>query len=347
MAELAIPRTNAPEVPISKASLELLEKFVSWWEGANEQTVARWRAVGEAARVELEKRQTAITAAAPDASTALARVREPTAITERLKALADKFHLVTPATEIDHVPDGFGVSVSMVRVDPSDDKKGPGEVYGVGGGKVGLAKQPLERIGSAAGIAWDMTHTGRLDSAAEPRYVHFRAVGCVRNFDGSPRMLSGECELDYRDGSDQINEIRTKAKARNRDPEPQILEKRKFILREAESKAKLRAIASMGIKRAYWPRELGRPFAVARLTFTGQTDDPELRREFSRMAAAAALGGAASLFGSPPAALGAPAGHAPPALDDPTDEPSETEDAEFEEAAPMREPGDDSEELPT
>src|SRR5690606_41429138 len=57
----------------------------------------------------------------------------------------------------------------------------------------------------------------------------------------------------------------------------------------------------MGVKRSYAPAELQNPFAVARLTWTGQTDDPELRREFARMHAERMLDGTAALYGASPA----------------------------------------------
>src|SRR5690606_2546348 len=82
------------------------------------------------------------------------------------------------------------------------------------------------------------------------------------------------------------------------------------------------AIASMGVKRSYAPAELQKPFAVARLVWTGQTDDPELRREFARMHAERMMDCAAALYGRraplPPArpapSLPVPSfrGHAPP-----------------------------------
>lgn len=353
--EETIPRKGAPAVPVSQAGDQMLHDFVAWWDAQGERTQERWASNCRAARAELEKRR-APTPANPNAIVTtetteprpadLARVREPDAITKRLTEMAERFHLVAPATEIDHVPEGFGVSVSMVQISGDNfvqngrytnvNKRGPGDVYDVGGGKVGLSKRPLEQIWAAAGGSWNLALTGRLDDGSDPRYVHFRAVGVARNFDGTPREVSGEVEIDARDGSDLINEIETKAREREANENhrgkkdggaSQILELRKFLLRHAESKAKLRAIASLGVKRSYYASELDKPFAVARLTFTGQTDDPELRREFSRMAAASALGGAQSLFGpgapSPAALPAAPAGHPPPPVGsvDDDDEP--------------------------
>jgi len=364
--KLAIPRNNKPDVPIPDAPDDMIQTFLGWYKSPdrNEATREKWKAVAAAAEDELERRKQSAGTGLAKRETSFALISEPSAISARLAKLASQVNLVTPVSEVDHVPEGFGVQVSMVHVDPRPDSKtfkGAGDVYAVGGGKVGLAKQSLERIAAAAGVHWHAALSGRLDDGSDPRYVHYRAVGSVKNFDGTSRPIDGEVELDYRDGSDQVNEIRQKAKQRaerfnqaNDGGDAQLLEKRKFILREAQTKAKLRGIASMGVKRAYWPAELDKPFAVARLTFTGQTDDPELRRQFSLMAAQSALGGAAALFGpAPPAPALPPGGHVPPPVGSVEADAEEIEgepvDAaeSFPEGERMREPGDDSEELPT
>lgn len=256
-------------------------------------------------------------------------VHDPAAVTARLEELGRQFHIVAPATRVDALPPGCGIAISYVLVDTSKDAK---EVYDVGG-RLGLSGDTLARIGAAAGVDWDPRQCGRLDDGSDPHYCHYRAVGFVRNFDGSVRTLTGEVEIDAREGSPQIEEIRTKAQKRESDPDykgkkdggaSQILELRKFILRHAERKAKNRAIADMGVKRSYAPAELRKPFAVARLMWTGETEDPELKREFARMHAKAMIQGTAALYGSYPEQLEglarelrqlpAPAqsGHAPP-----------------------------------
>jgi hypothetical protein len=255
----------------------------------------------------------AIQKAAAPATLALGKsMGDPSALTAHLTHLSESHHIVSPATTVDALPPGCGVAVSYVVVDPSTAKDGPGEVYSLGGGKVGLSGTTLAKIGAAAGVDWDPSQSGRLDNGSDPHYAHFRAVGHVRNFDGSVRTLTGEVEIDAREGSPQIDEITQKAKAGGRDPAAQILELRKFLLRHAESKAKNRAIASMGLKRSYMPAELNKAFAVCRLMWTGQTDDPELRRVFAEKTADAMIGGMASLYGKP-APQPAPAPHALPA----------------------------------
>lgn len=240
-----------------------------------------------------------------------ASMNDPGAVTAHLLRLAADHHIVSPATTVDALPPGCGVAVNYVLVNPDTSKSGPGEVYEVGD-KLGLSGTTLAKIGAAAGVDWDASQSGRLDNGSDPHYCHFRAVGHVRNLDGSVRTLTGEVEIDAREGSPQIDEIRQKAGKKGKDGASQILELRKFLLRHAESKAKNRAIAGMGIKRGYTAAELAKPFAVCRLMWTGQTDDVELKRVFAEKTADAMIGGMASLYGKP-APQPAPAPHALPA----------------------------------
>ena len=110
--------------------------------------------------------------------------------------------------------------------------------------------------------------------------------------------------------------------------ESQIRDTRLFLLRHAETKAKLRAIADMGVRRSYTAEELSKPFRVARLMWTGRTNDPELKRVFAEKTADAMIGAASAMYGmqsapaprAPIRQVEAPAlsGHAPPALGAPS-----------------------------
>lgn len=244
---------------------------------------------------------------APSESVVASSISEPRAVTARLTEMASQYHLVAPATSCDALPPGCGVSMSLVLVNPDDSSNGPAEVYNVGG-KLALSNSSLKRIASAAGLDWDTAASGRLDDGSDPCYCHYRAVGRVRNFDGSERTVSGEVEIDMRDGSPQIDAMRDRIRGGDEEREEklrkQVRDVRLFILRHAESKAKLRAIADMGVKRSYTREELGKPFAVARLMWTGETSDPELKREFARMHAERMMGGTRALYGRAP--------HAPP-----------------------------------
>lgn len=216
-------------------------------------------------------------------------------------------HLVAPAPACGTLPEGCELTLSAVMVDVKN------ETYTVGG-KKGLSKVALDKIAGAAGLSWDPRMSGRLDDGSDPHYCHYRAVGTMRLFDGSLRTLSGEVEIGAREGSSQIDEIETKARKNNRDPEGQILELRKFLLRHAESKAKNRAIRSLGVRTSYEEAELAKPFVVARLQFTGRSEDPAARAMFRSKIADSFLGASTSLYGAAPALPAHAEAHAPPPL---------------------------------
>lgn len=228
------------------------------------------------------------------------------AIDARLEAAQRDYHLVSPFTAAGALPEGCGVQLTLVRI-------GAAETYPTGGGKFGLSKNALDRIGHAVGISWDPMLSRRLDDGRDPHYCHYKAVGTYRAADGQVQIIQGEKEFDVREGSPQLNGKTLK----------QIAEMRAHVLSHAETKARLRAIRSMGVATGYTSEDLQKPFACARVVFTGQTKNAELRSEFARMTAASFLGGSRALYGERPAALPAEAGHAPPpvgAVDDDEDD---------------------------
>jgi len=266
-----------------------------------------------------QQRQAPAANNAPAASTAIAARKsdklsgsfsDAHAANEALREAVSQYNLVAPATHCGMLPEGCGVALSLVYVDITKvgDKYPAGEVVEVGG-KLMLTGTTLKKIAAAASVDWDTAESGRLDDGRDPHYCHYRAVGWIKNFDGSRRRVSGEVEVDARDGSPQEQEIRTKAEARrkknpswtNDGGDSQLLELRKFLLRHAETKAKLRAIADMGVARAYTAEQLRKPFAVAKLVWTGQTKDPELRRFFAEKQMENMMGGARALYGAQPA----------------------------------------------
>jgi len=299
------------------------------WAAKNQQWLAAAKAAlvrRSGATAEPQQQSRAITRAQPDSVTVVGQsLASAATVTEALRSQAQVAHLVTPSTACGSLPEGCEVAISVVHVDPN---AGAGEVYPVAGNKLGLAKVALDKIGAAAGVTWDATLSGRLDDGRDPRYCHFRAVGYARNFDGSIRTITGEKEMDLRDGSPQVEaleeRVREKAARAKRegkapsaeDASKQIREMRLHILGHAETKAKLRAIRSLGIKSSYTPTELAKPFAVARLMWTGRSADPELRRAFALKQADALIGATSMLYGggpTEPRELGAAAQPSPPA----------------------------------
>lgn len=263
-----------------------------------------------------------------DSNNVLARivgsVDDPTGLTQRLEVAAKRYHLVAPQAAVGFIPEGCSVAISAVMIDVDN------ETYKIpGGSNLGLSKVALDRIAAAAGLTWDARLSGRIDDGSDPRYCGYRAVGHIRDFDGTTRTIIGEKEVDMREGSPQVDAIVERCIARlKRDrkgisdsearrhgrqaAENQIRELRLHILGHAETKARLRAIRTLGIRTSYSPAELRKPFVVAKLAWSGRTNDPELRRAFALEQQRAMFGANAALFGSAPAA--APAPQSAPAL---------------------------------
>ena len=336
MAEITIPGGREQGTPVSKASESTLKY---WAEKAREPAVREACAAELAKRPPAPKRQPPPSVTGGVANAPAAAAQPTTALAARptqavagsyfevtradgaLREAAAQFHLVSPVTSCGSLPEGCEVAISLVYLDP-DPKIG--DVAPVGGGKFSLSGNVLKKISAAAGVDWDEERSKRLDDASHPHYCHFRAVGFVRNFDGSRRRVTGEVEIDMRDGSPQVAAMWDRAKE-DSNFESQLRDTRLFLLRHAETKAKLRAIADMGVKRSYTKEELSKPFAVARLMFTGRTNDPEARRLFQNKIADSFLSSRNDLYGDTPstgyvpAALAAsaapaqlPQGHRPP-----------------------------------
>jgi hypothetical protein len=248
-------------------------------------------------------------------STAVARVeqavgsyRNPKVVTEWLTKAQEQGHLVSPATACGSLPEGCEVAITAVQVDIEN------ETYDVGMGKRGLGGPVLDRISAGVGITADPVASGRLDNGSDPRYCRFKWVGHYRSFDGQIMTLTGEKEMDLREGSPQVEAIvercvrklgreaegmdeRTKRRLGREKAENQIREMRLHILAHAQTKARLRAIRSMGVRAAYPKEDLSKPFLMARVMFTGRTEDPVLKRTFGEMTAASFLGGTRALYG--------------------------------------------------
>lgn len=336
--EEATLKTKAGPVPVSQMQLDDLE----WY--ANECKSASYRDI---AKTELARRKNGGPAPAPVAIVHAPEVqiitgafRDPRRATDALELATRAGHLVAPAPVCGTLPEGCAIALSAVKVDVAN------ETYSLPGKKQGLGKAALDKIAGAAGVSWDAMLSRRLDDGSDPHYCHYKAVGRVRDFDGTVRVLQGEVEIDARDGSPQIEEIITKARSASpqRDPKGQILELRKFLLRHAESKAKNRAIRSLGLRTSYSAEELQKPFVVAKVQFTGESDDPEIRKMLAGKVADAFLGSQSALYGQG-AALSAPTApaelpaadgkHGPPPVGAVPADDSATE-ADGEEVPPSR-----------
>lgn len=293
----------------------------------------------------------------PPQSRALARVdsatlakfsgafRDAERATAAMLDAAQLGHVVAPGPICATLPQGCEVAIAAVTVDVenetykvpggrggNDDDDQGGQRSADQGEKRGLAKVSLDKIAGAAGVSWHPTMSRRLDDGSDPYYCHYKAVGVVKDFDGSSRVIQGEKEVDMRERSPQVEAIRQREAKKKRDYEAkrwtykgdggdgQIREIRLHILGHAETKARLRAVRSLGIRTSYTRAELAKPFVVCKVQFTGRTDDPALRDLFASKIADSFLNAGNMLYGNgatpelPPAALAPQAPQHPQAL---------------------------------
>lgn len=234
---------------------------------------------------------------------------DPRAITTALMSAQQHYHVATPAMSVGGIPEGCEIYTSLVIVDPY----GP-EVYPITGNRdnpqdddsVGLDKNAIMKIAAALGISW--LSSKRTDNASHPHYCAWEAWGAYQQFDGQVCKVPGNVDIDVRapDGAAYTEIVEKAARAnrgQGRDPGPQLLELRKFLIRHCETKAMTKVVGNVGVRRSYKRKELKKPFLVARLAVTGRTDDPQLRREFARMHYQQRLAGTAALYGGAAPAL--------------------------------------------
>jgi len=241
-------------------------------------------------------------------------------IADRFAQAAKHFHFISPATSCPKLPEGCSIAMSAITVDQEN------ETYYVGGvgddAKYGLSKSVLQKISLAAGVKWIVEQCGRTDDRSNPHYCSWTMVGKMRLFDGTEVPLPDSKEMDLRDGSAQLQALYERYEAakkkdpkKAKDPTNQIREMRLHIAAHAETKAMLRTIrALLGVRTSYTKKELEKPFIVARLMWTGETDNPALQEKFSLMQARMMLGAEQSLYGN--ASIAAPQlpKNAPPRL---------------------------------
>lgn len=286
------------------------------WIEAADAEIARRRGGGAQAPATKAPSAAPAVSSTPQSSTALARPQAPVAlartsgtfsrgadVTQRLAdAAAGHAHIVAPATACDVIPEGCAIALSVVSIDAEAETYSLGYNPARKAEMFGLSKVAIDKIVASAGVSWDSTQCRRLDDGRDPRYCLYYAVGTYRHFDGTETVVTGTKEMDLRDGSPQVEALEERARSKGKTADAQIREMRLHILAHAESKAKLRAGRSLGIRTSYTREELARPFVVAKLMFTGQSDDPEIRRMFAAKRADAMLGGHRALFGVAPVA---------------------------------------------
>jgi hypothetical protein len=285
----------------------------------------------DAAMAELRKRRAGVGPAQPapapavvPPSQALAKVpvgviRDAATVTQTLLEAAGMGHLVSPAPAAGNLPEGCSILVSAIMINADRETYpvgGNGDEDDRGKGERGLSKVALDKLASALAIDWDPVQSRRLDDGSHPHYCRAKAVGRVRNFDGTWRTIQDEKELDYRDLSPVIEGIRARAKKKNKADggQGEINQKRQHIQSLCITEARLRAIRTLGVRTAYTPEELAKPFIVAQLVFDGRSEDPEARAYFRERIADSFMGSSRALYGAPPPAPLLEKGEPPPPL---------------------------------
>jgi hypothetical protein len=226
-------------------------------------------------------------------------------------ALGKAHNLVVPGGAIGRdLPMLYSAGISFIFPDIEHD------TYKIrGSSKLGIGKVALDRIARGAGVRWNPMLCGRVDDNSNSNFIEYQVAGAVLQLDGTEGTISAIKRIDLRAdkatdvstwGADSQEIAKDAANAKDgagnpapRDPWPQILQARQHILSNAETKAKNRAVRSLGIRASYTPDEIRKGFAVVRLQFTGHHEDPEIEREVAMKIADRALGSSSMLYGRP------------------------------------------------
>lgn len=207
-----------------------------------------------------------------------------------LRDAAEMGHLLAPSPQMAGLLPGCALLITAFRVDqrhdvfPDDEKEGlfiP-------------AKPMLDRIWRDLGVSW--RHTRRTDSGRDAYVRSYEAEGAVRNFDASERLIQGNAGLDLGQNSPRVVRLRTKNIRRERG-DFDIERQRELIDSSCDTQARLKACRQLGVQPAYAAKDLAKPFFVAKLQFTGKTDDPALKQLMGQHVVDSFKSSSAALFG--------------------------------------------------
>lgn len=216
-------------------------------------------------------------------------IRSADAINAKLREWRERYHVLSPFTQMGGAfGPGIVMTVSSVTLDPRVNEYGQGvDTYyskafmkapeGLHAPSAQRApnKVGLLRIAQCAGVRWRADQCRRMDDGKEALYWSFSVAGEYLTPDGIWLPITGTSEVDLRDGSPQAKAMQ----------ERQLAMQRQFGLALAESKAKNRAIRSLGLQSAYTVDDLiKKPFLVLRATFQPDVDDEVGRRVFAQVA---------------------------------------------------------------
>ena len=256
-------------------------KLLQWY-ATNGNDQQKEAAISELERIPPDEDRADANAPAQAPSNALAKAEpnamsfalaDPNAVNERIKAIKSQVILLTPAPLVTSIPDGHSIESTMVTTDKGKD------FWNIAGNQF-LKGYKVNELGVALNVSWHKTKREDYDNSVLHVWV-FTVAGDVQSFDGSIRTITGTYELDLRDGSEAAKALKP----------GDLSNKRKCGLRLAESGAKFRAICGgCAVQRTISKEDLDKPFVILRLKLTGNFADAGLRRDYSRMLAARALG---------------------------------------------------------
>lgn len=190
-------------------------------------------------------------------------------------------------------------SVDKVQLspDPKDGDVYPQESDGDGNAKkLALTAVGLSKLSFAAGIGWASEFCGVTERTET--YCRYKAAGALRKPDGTLLPIDGEYEINLLVIEKELRAQYTKkmagakkhygekhwnwpgdtewiAKQIDRD----LLQWNRHMLARAETGAKNRAIRkALALKSAFTPEEIKKPFAVPRIDFAPDVNDPQVKR---------------------------------------------------------------------
>lgn len=206
-------------------------------------------------------------------------------------------NLLCAPTAIQYLPPHYQAAIRVVRFPPprlSQDPQGrsDGTWYLTDSGRAALHKSAIDALASAAGIT--DVHEACSVEVVDRHYWRATWVVRCRSLDGAWLYRRASREVDLREDSDTVQDMRATAAKRGRTADDQIRKARVNGAANAESKARNRAIrAALGLKAGYTAEEAARPFVFPVLLYL-----PPVDPEISRMQAAAELGIAAEVYGA-------------------------------------------------
>lgn len=228
------------------------------------------------------------------------------------------------------MPPGYAVSVTPVQVTDFNDGFDGTQIYPIKGSrtKKGLLKTVMDDLATGMGFDWppQWTWVEKFGDERDQDRLCQKITVCGRykDVDGSWKTAAPQTkEIDLREGSDEVNEIRarqlTKAlsdlppnatpdaraereRLGKRNADAELAGPRKFIRSYAQTKARLMVIGTK-VRRSYTIEELKKgPIYCFRVVQTWRSDNPETQARFDQAIINREMGSSAMLFGAAPAA---------------------------------------------